>query len=282
MRKIKHYAGNSYLFHKKVLSAKRNASIIKTVESMDGSIKKAFEEYDKSFYSDTLHYMHPLSLDPNQQEALRALYSYRLKPFQELLAELTTDEYGRVAKLCPNCTINEIHSLDHCVPKGEFPEFSDHPRNLMQCCPVCNSKKSEIWRDDANRTFLNLFIDDIPDVQYLFINSRLVKNIPFFLFSLSRPQGIEDVMFERIEGHYNSLDLLKRFSETSSYIIDELKFTIKSSSESGCTNDMIKKTILNNAGLLQSKFGINYWKALIYKEVGENELIFNALLGSKG
>ena len=53
------------------------------------------------------------------------------KPFQELLADLTTDEHNRVSKLCPNCTINNVQSLDHCIPKTEFPpNFLTIPKEI--------------------------------------------------------------------------------------------------------------------------------------------------------
>lgn len=98
------------------------------VSDIEETIKTQFECYDTCFKEDTLQNLKAAPVTDEQKEALLNMYSFQMKPFQELLAELTTDEHNRVSKLCPNCTINNVQSLDHCIPKTEFPEFSDNPK----------------------------------------------------------------------------------------------------------------------------------------------------------
>lgn len=85
---------------------------------------------------------------------------------------------------------------------------------------------------------------------------------------------MDDLLYEKIEGHYLGLDLLKRFAENSSDVVDELAFSIKSLLENGISADIIKGSILNAAGKLQGKLGVNYWKALLYIECVSNTEIF--------
>lgn len=274
MRKIKSYSGDAFDFHNKVLNAKKRGKAKAIVSNIEGIIRTQFEMYDTCFGEDTLHTLRAASVTDEEKEALLEMYSFQMKPFQELLAYLTTDEHNRVSKLCPNCTINNVQSLDHCIPKTEFPEFSDNPKNLMQCCMTCNGKKSKIWRTDTHRIFLNLFIDDIPNSQFLFVKGEIADEIPMFSFSLKQPKDMDDLLYEKIEGHYLGLDLLKRFAENSSDVVDELAFSIKSLLENGISADIIKGSILNAAGKLQGKLGVNYWKALLYIECVSNTEIF--------
>lgn len=280
MRKIKSYAGDAFNFHKKVLNAKNKGNTKTIVSNLEETIKVQFENYDTSFKEDTLHYLVPASVTKEQKEALLDMYSFQMKPFQELLVELTTDENNRVSKLCPNCTINNVQSLDHCIPKTEFPEFSDNPRNLMQCCMTCNGKKSKIWRTDTARIFLNLFIDELPNDQYLFVNTELIEETPVFSFRLEQPKEMEDLLYAKIKGHYDGLDLLNRFAENSADVVDELAFIIKSSVEIAIPKDCIKETIYRTALKLQEKFGKNYWKAILYIECVSNEELYGYIMSN--
>jgi hypothetical protein len=278
MRKIKSYTGDAFQFHKKVLKAKKNKSTKSIVSGLEEVIKTQFECYDTCFANDTLHNLEAADVTTTQKTALLDLYSFNMKPFQELLIELTTDENNRVSKLCPNCTINNVQSLDHCIPKTEFPEYSDNPKNLMQCCMTCNGKKSSIWRTDSTRTFLNLFIDEIPDSQFLYVEGELIDGIPVFNFRLEQPEGMDDLMYARIERHYIGLDLLNRFADNSSDVIDELSFSIKSLFNNHISKYQIRDAVISSALMLQRKFGRNYWKSLLHIECVSNEQIFNSIL----
>lgn len=141
MKKINYYRKDAFEFHKKVLNSKRKTSVKDIVSGMEEMIKQQFRNYEICFNSDSLHKLQPISISDTQKDALQDMYCFKMKVFQELLAYLTTDNRKRVSKLCPNCTINDVNSLDHYIPKSEFPEFSDNPLNLIQCCPECNNKK---------------------------------------------------------------------------------------------------------------------------------------------
>lgn len=278
MRKIKSYTGDAFNFHKKVLNAKKKGKTKTIVSDIEEIIKAQFECYDTCFKEDTLQNLEAAPVSVEQKVALLDLYSFQMKPFQELLADLTTDEHNRVSKLCPNCTINNVQSLDHCIPKTEFPEFSDNPKNLMQCCMTCNGKKSKIWRNDTDRVFLNLFLDEIPNLQYLFVRGELIEGTPVFSFRLERPKGINDLLYSKIVGHYTGLDLLNRFAVNSPDVIDELIFIIKSLIENSIPQDRIKNSVLSSASKLQDKFGTNYWKALLYIECVSNKEIYDTII----
>ncbi|MGM9762536.1 MAG: hypothetical protein ACI3ZQ_00740 [Candidatus Cryptobacteroides sp.] len=280
MRKIKSYSGDAFNFHKKVLNAKKTGKTKTLVTSLEGIIKAQFECYDTCFKEDTLQNLEAAPVTDEQKDALLNMYSFQMRPFQELLAVLTTDEHNRVSKLCPNCTINNVQSLDHCIPKTEFPEFSDNPKNLMQCCMTCNGKKSKIWRSETDRIFLNLFIDEIPTQQYLFVKGELIEGIPIFSFRLEQSAGIDNLLYRKIVSHYNGLDLLNRFAENSPDIIDELIFIIKSSVQNSIPPDKIKKSVLSAASMLQEKFGTNYWKALLYIECVSNKEIYDTIISN--
>ena len=70
----------------------------------------------------------------------------------------------------------------------------------------------------------NYCIDEIPNHQYLFVREELIEGTPVFSFRLEQPTEISDLLYAKIIGHYTGLDLLNRFAENSSDVIDELIF----------------------------------------------------------
>lgn len=275
MKKIKHFVGDTFLFHKKVLQSKHQGDTKIIVGNLSDDIKRCFSQYDTNFTNDTLQEMNPLNLSDEQKCALLGMYSFKMKPFQELLRDLTTDENNRVSKICPNCTVGSVESLDHCIPKTEFPEFSDNPLNLMPCCMSCNSKKSSIWRKDGNRIFLNLFLDDLPNVRYLFINSIIEDGIPLFNFFVDNRNRLDSNLYSKIEAHYSALDLCNIFSDNSDNVVDDLVLKFTTLSEIGINEAQIKKAFLSIAQKWQEKYGYNYWKSILIFECCKNQNVFN-------
>ena len=274
MRKIKHFVGDTFLFHEKVLQCKKKGEVKTVVKDLSDDIRASFSQYDARFSDDTLEELEAMPVSEGQKDALISLYSFRMKPFQELFITLTTDENNRISKLCPNCTVGVVESLDHCLPKTEFPEYSDNPLNLIPCCMHCNGKKTSIWRKDGKRIFLNLFLDELPKVRYLFITTNIICEIPVFIFSVDNRNRIDEDLFSKIESHYKTLDLCKMFSENSDAVVDDLALQFKSLSKVGVNDLQIKQAFVSMAKEWQDKFGYNYWKSILIFECCSNDEVF--------
>ena len=277
MKKVRHYEGDCFKFHKEVLSHKYKGITKTEVTKLETKLKDAFSKYEQNFNADTLQQLIPLALSAKQKDALQNMYSYKGAAFKELKRILTTNENGRQFVTCPNCTIDSVGSFDHQVPQTEFPEYSDNPLNLIVCCTTCNSKKNNIWRADGHRTFLNLYIDDLPDVQYLFVDFDFSYGTPMITYVVRNDNGIPDDLYHKIENHYKRLDLCIRFRESSDALIDELEFLISKYKQS-FSSECIKQVVIDKAQYWQQCYGYNYWKSILYISCCENEKMFNFLL----
>lgn len=281
MKKIKHYTGDSYSFHKQVLASKRDKDTQKEVKALDSFIQNKFAVYDDAFKRDVLSQMVPeKGLTNVQREALLKLYTFRSKPFQHLFNTLTTNEHNCEDKLCPNCTIDTASTFDHIVPQSLFPEYVDHPLNLLPCCAQCNSRKNKVWLDrvHSKRNFLNLYIDKIPDEQYLFVKLTICQDTLDVLFYLDNKYAIEAELYQRIQNHYTDLNLLQRYRENSYGKISILKSLIKSLKKNGeFSRQKIKKILLD---ALQSEMinkGNNHWEIVLQNECISNNQVFDFL-----
>ncbi|MBE7646698.1 HNH endonuclease [Tenacibaculum finnmarkense] len=273
MKNIKCYQGDALSFHKKIVDDSLNKGKIK-----DNLIKKKllisskFVYYKKKFDNNNLFTISAHGFIGKDKKHLLSLYSSKRKPIIELKKELTTNELNQRINDCPNCTIEKVSSLDHYIPKDEFPEYSVNPLNLIPCCSTCNSKKKENWKGDENLLFLNLYSETIPIVQYLFVE---IISKTEFTFQLKNTQNIDVNLFEIIESHYSKLDLLERFRENSDEVISELDILISSFKYSINDTIELQKFINNHYSKIEARDGINKWKVVLVKAMLNSNVYFN-------
>lgn len=281
MKRIKKYQGDSLEFHKKVLKSKHfrpKDSIYKDrVIALGSIIQEQFEAHDNHFQKDDLASLSPKRLTNDQKNDLKSLYDYGAKPFQQLNDILTTGDNGTRQPVCPFCTINNVNTLDHLIPKSEFSELSDHPINLMPCCSDCNGKKSSNWRDGNVRKYLNLYLDQLPDIQYLFVDLSVEDATIKAIFNVENRNHIENELFKKIENHYVDLELCKRFALNCHNSISELKNTL-SPIRRFLSREQLKQSVIETETENRSLYGFNYWKSILKIECCENDIIFDFLL----
>lgn len=274
MRNLSHYNEDSFEFHKDVIDSKRNSTSdpnYKTrVAGYNPIISNLFQQYDDSFSTDNLVSLIDYGFGEDEASDLRRLYSYRSKIFQGLKILLTTTDRGRILNTCQNCTISEVNSFDHYVPKEEFPEYSAHPKNLFPSCTKCNSYKGEIWRDNGATKFLNLYIDVLPIEQYLFVDVDVNGGVVSTRFYLENVNGIPPDLFSRIESHYSRLHLCQRFSENTDSVITPLINQINGHLDKLEIEDIIE-LIEDSSERNKVSYGYNYWKSVLELELIAND-----------
>ena len=203
------------------VNAYRSAPLKSRVHAKDDEIEARFDEYDHAFETDTLESIDEDPVMQRMRTDLQSLYNFKSKPFQAL-HELLIKPDGILDDTCPNCDKDSVESFDHLLPQTKFPEFSDHPLNLMPCCSECNERKSSNWIENGKRKYLNLYIDELPDVQYLFCDVRVSGDSIKCDFSLSNLNGIDADLFRKIRNHFDALDLCRRYKNRSNQLVTEL------------------------------------------------------------
>lgn len=292
MKRIEHYKishlpdepkqphSDSFIFHQKVLDSKnaRSATLKLRISKKDSALEGRYNEYDAAFSSDTLEKITEDSGMQAMKDDLQSLYDYKAKPFADLLDTLITHD-GILDDTCPNCDKDSVETFDHLLPQSLYPEFSDHPLNLMPCCSECNGHKSSVWLEDGKRKYLNLYLDEIPAEQFLFCTIKVENNNLICDFRLDNKNGIETDMFRKINNHFTKLDLLDRYKRRSSQIISRYKSTLRNGKKRVAagysTKDIIRKEMLYESLDMKAREGNNYWQALIYEACSNTTPVFD-------
>ncbi len=267
MRKLNPHNDDSFEFYKGVVASKRNSAqdpdYKERLENHEDTVEKQFEVYDESFDDDDLVGLVNHGFANGDKDDLLRLYSYKNKKIQELKIAVTTTERNRLLSTCQNCTISEVNSFDHFVNKDEFPEFAVHPKNLFPSCSKCNSYKGQEWREHGQITYLNLYLDELPEEQYLFVNVEVIDNdVVTTEFYLDNPNGVDPALYGRIQNHYGNLHLCRRFKENADIVITALENTIRTYIGKLPLDDIVDLVIENSRRDMEY-FGYNYWKSIL-------------------
>ena len=271
MINLKPYAGDSFSFHKDVVSRKKtkkgDTDYKKRLELLNPIVEPQYKVYKGHFDGSTLQLLTPYSLPVGAKEDLLTLYLYGSKKMQELKIKVTTREDNRKIHTCQNCTINEVNSLDHLIPKDEFPVFVVNPLNLFPSCSKCNGHKSVNWKSGGAMLFLNLYLDTLPKIQYLFVSLAVDKDAVGVEFSLKNDNGVDPDLFKVLESHYQRLHLFKRFRQSSDSIISEMQNLIVAQRNNGFSIDVIKQVVIDKVEADREYFGYNHYKSILELEL---------------
>lgn len=112
---------------------------------------------------------------------------------------------------CPYCTIKTATTIDHFLPKSEYPFLSVTPTNLVPSCRDCNTdKKINFPTNSDNQTFHPYFdkIDNEP-----WIIAELIRTEPLSLhFKVQKLNTWDDNKYNRSIAHFIGYKINELFS----------------------------------------------------------------------
>ncbi|MFH6966360.1 hypothetical protein [Flavobacterium sp. FlaQc-28] len=280
MRNLDSTRRNSFDFHKLIVDSKKTTRIdpdyktrLLAIEDEMETLYNVYQiNFDRNILETTVANVYP----DNSKDDLLKLYNYKSKLIQTLKSEITTTNTQRIINTCQNCTLSEINSFDHILPKEEFSEFVVNPLNLFPSCTICNSYKGRFWQENGRRLYLNLYLDKLPDSQYLFVDIDYNNDTFGLRFYLENRSEINENLFTLIESHYSKLHLLERFSRNSDKVITPLQNKIRPYIHLLPMEKIIEMAI-QTANLNRNVFGMNYWESILELALINNENFIQSL-----
>ncbi|VVS91052.1 HNH endonuclease [Desulfoluna spongiiphila] len=204
-----------------------------------------------------------------KKKELMKLYSYYM-----LQKDSARDLYDRIMVAandrCPFCGgIGRPSTLDHFLPKANFPQFSVLPTNLVPCCKDCNSgeKKTGFATTDEEQVLHPYFEPDC-FFEEKWISARVVRGEPIGIeFFVEPPTHWDVTRAARAHSHFDAFGLAKRYSvQTADEItsLRDFRITIMS-----CfTARQFKEYLLSVAN---GSLFVNHWKVVMYRALSEDE-----------
>ncbi|MGB6212080.1 hypothetical protein [Pseudomonas mandelii] len=196
-------------------------------------------------------------------KALVKCYSSRTKHLTDLRGQLLYPDIEDFDE-CPLCGIGEPDTLDHYLPKDEFPEFSTFSKNLIPVCGPCNSSyKGLKWIANGKRIFIHTYYDTFPAFCFMSANVAVGPkiSIAFNPLRLATHPDFSD-LFER---HFKKLKLNDRYKRKAASEISRKRRRLEAVYRRNGLAADVAKALLAEAVELRKEFSQNHWKPVLYE-----------------
>lgn len=276
MKTLEPYKDDCFEVHKSAVNKKHNGELKDRLLALNPLVKNSYEGFESNFTKNSLGSQKANSELAKSKDDLLTLYRYQSKVIREVRESIKKSQIKTIISTCQNCTIDSANSLDHILPKAGFPEFIVNPKNLFPCCTTCNSHKLDAIEDDLGQKFINLYLDELPKTQYLFVEIFLDENDDIdFKFSLKNNEGlISEDFYSVIQNHYNKLHLLERFKLKSIEYVSELESKISAFRRRLSVEDIVQD--LTTAVIDEKEaYGDNHWKCILEMELIKSKLFMD-------
>src|SRR5204862_24909 len=91
---------------------------------------------------------------------LMNLYSNQMVGSKGKARSIYDDILAAAGGFCPLCgELGQARTLDHYLPKANFPAYSVFPENLVPCCRDCNTGKNSSFPATRDKQALHPYLD---------------------------------------------------------------------------------------------------------------------------
>ncbi len=174
--------------------------------------------------------------------------------------------------ICPSCGFGFVESLDHYLPKANYPIFSVLPQNLIPACQTCNKKKgSPLFYQELDLA-LHPYFDDEKFYKEIWVTAKVNKTSPVTIkFLVSPPDNWNEIDKGRVQSHFKLFGLEKSFSVRASSEVTTAVAMLRSLKNLGEVKDTSSflLSIANSEGIPNS------WKAVMYRALANDEWFCN-------
>ena len=212
-----------------------------------------------------------------RKNTLIGLYSPKPSKKPYLILEELRRKHGLL--FCPSCgESGKPGTLDHYLPKSEFPELSVVIANLTPMCSECQGRKSSDYKNaDGKKLFIHPYFDAIDEP---IVSLRIMP--PFNSpnrFEVSIVEEIGEPLKSLALRHIVGIDFNERFAEFCrlEYINLLSVFSEEREEESPNTAERIIRRFFLKA----QKQSANRWEAIFYRGILEDVSLLDYLDNGK-
>jgi hypothetical protein len=167
MKNLTPYNSDCFDIHKKAVTKKHSGELKDRLITLNATVETEYKTFLEKFETNELNNLVPNVTLRLSKDDLLTLYSYQSSIIVAVRENIRKLQIRTIITTCQNCTIDTANTLDHLLPKSTYPEFVVNPRNLFPCCSTCNSYKLDSIAVNSEQKFLNLYLDELPNNQYL-------------------------------------------------------------------------------------------------------------------
>lgn len=192
---------------------------------------------------------------------MRTVYNYRMVQIEPGKTYYNKIKASAPNGKCPLCSVREVETLDHYLPKTKFPLFAVTPITLIPACFTCNKGKLVDFPRMSHDQTLHPYYDNIDGVSWLSAVVVQSNPITFDYFVNPHPTWTQDLTL-RVQNHFKSFQLNELFSpQANEQLLAMNKLFIKLYN----LNPILLMEHLQDAYDSTLTRGTNSWQAVMYR-----------------
>ncbi len=182
----------------------QNANLKARLTAAQDLITEASEEFEQKVTTGTMHTIARENMVNGNltKKELELVYTYRMAA-KKASGRPIYDSILLSAKLgiCPFCSQRQATTLDHYLPKTEYPRLTVVPINLVPCCKDCNDIKDILFPLAANQELIHPYYDDIENDSWL--KASVIPSSPCTIqYSVVPPNTWTALLASRVLFHF--------------------------------------------------------------------------------
>lgn len=188
------------------------------------------------------------------------------KPGRNIYQQIKVSANGK----CPFCGgIGHVRTLDHFVPKANFPIYSIVPGNLVPCCRDCNSDKLNSYPNEMATQVLHPYFDAQKYFSEQWVFAQVIEESPPVVeFFVQAPEHWEAVDQQRVEAHFQEYGLAEKFGTEAAADLPETIQT-RATSLRNFSADEFSSYLLEKSQTLA--LPINNWRRVMFLALARSD-----------
>lgn len=254
-------------------------SSIEDIDSVKDILKVREDLFETKVHNNTLFEIQRVKTISARVDKHKMISFYEYRLLKKTNGRAIYDEIIISAPydICPYCTVGIVKTVDHFLPKSEYPSYSITPINLVPCCRDCNTDKKISYPTNSDDQTFHPYFDKVDNKCW--IKAELMQSEPIcFKYFVIKPTDWDENLNKRASTHFESYNLNQIFSNEANRELRSMQSNFKR-----LLADDISQLKLHLEQTYQScliGLGILDWKTLMYQELSTNEWFLNGCLGT--
>lgn len=212
------------------ISIVRDADLKRRLIACENLIIQAETEFESKITTGRIHSIskeHRVNGNISAND-LEKVYTQRMAK-KDVPGRVIYDKLISAPKLgiCPLCSHRLVETLDHYLPKSNFPRLAVTPINLIPSCFTCNKGKLINSPTKDEEETLHPYYDNIENDEWL--SAKVNKtNPPTISYFVSPPDHWSDLLKKRVKYHFEVFSLNKLYSTQAAVLIRGLNYRLES------------------------------------------------------
>lgn len=168
---------------------------------------------------------------------------------------------------CPLCAQRDVKTVDHYLPKQQYPEFAVFLANLIPCCSDCNKAKGEYVAAAHSDQIFHPYFDDWSMHRILQADVTVGQKVDVS-FEICAVPGLSPETLARARTHFEVLKLGPLYAAGAAVELVESKAMFRRTFQMGA--EALREELTNIAESRQLD-NLNSWRSALYRGLAESE-----------